>query len=273
MNFIKKTVLLSAGRRQSSESGGRKAKLLITALFCILFLCNGCKTINRSPADIYLPDKAVIFTFDDGPNAQGNTTARLLDVLGKYHIRGMFALLGENVEHNPELAKRIHDEGHYLINHGYSDTWAISMNNEEFRANLEKGEAAITAALGENVTPLLYRPQGGYYKKGHQEIWQEKNYTLATGTARIYDAVLKGADKEQAVKKMVQIIERQRGGVILLHDARDSYILMEANLAKKPDGVFNRAWIPDVVEEIIIILLEKGYILNGFDPASFFVPY
>ncbi len=239
--------------------------------WCILCIFSGCQTLNRTNEQIPIPDKLVIFTFDDGPN--GDTTERLLDVLGKYHIQGMFALLGENVEHNPELAKRIHDEGHYLINHGYSDTWAAFMDDEEFRANLDRGEAAIVTALGADLNPRLYRPQGGYYKKSQQKIWQEKGYTLAPGTARIYDAVLKATDKDRAVKKMIALIERQRGGIIILHDARDSHVLMEANLEKKPDGVFNRTWIPDAVEEMIIILKEKGYTLTGFDTASFlFVP-
>jgi peptidoglycan/xylan/chitin deacetylase (PgdA/CDA1 family) len=259
MKSIKRTALLPARRA------------LIAALFCIiLFPCTGCKTINRSPARIELLDRMVVFTFDDGPNAHGDTTARLLDVLNRHHIRGMFALLGENVDYNKDLAKRIHDEGHYLINHGYSDTWAVTMNSEEFAANLDKGEAAIAAALGEDLNPRLYRPQGGYYKKGQEKIWREKGYALATGTARIYDAVLSGADKEKAVKKMTALIERQKGGVIILHDARDSHVLMEASLAKKPEGVFNRAWIPDAVEEIIVILSGKGYILSGFDPGLIF---
>jgi hypothetical protein len=40
---------------------------------------------------------------------------------------------------------------------------------------------------------------------------------------------------------------------------------MEENLAKKPDGEFNRTWIPEAVEEIIIELEKKNYRLSGFD--------
>ncbi|GHV48042.1 hypothetical protein AGMMS49546_38240 [Spirochaetia bacterium] len=254
MKLRRKTVLLPA------------QKVLTAALFCIIiFICNSCRTINRTAGQIPLPDRTVVFTFDDGPNAHGDTTARLLDVLKKHHIRGMFALLGENAEHNPELVKRIHHEGHYLINHGYSDTWAASLKDEEFRINLEKGEAAITAALGKELNPRFYRPQGGYYKKGQQKIWQEAGYTLAPATARVYDAVLTESGKDRAVKELVSIIERQGGGIIILHDARDSHVLMEAKLAKKSEGVFNRTWIPGAVEEIIILLEEKGYRLRDFD--------
>lgn len=213
-----------------------------------------------------MPDNIVIFTFDDGPN--GDTTARLLDLLRNYDIHAVFALLGENVEHSPELAKRIHDEGHTVINHGYSDTWAFKMGREEFRANLARGENAIIAALGEAPQPLLYRPQGGFYRKAQERIWREETYTMVPGTARPYDAVAAGTDKNRIVKRVIRKIEAEKGGVILLHDGRDSWRMIEAKLAKKPDGEFNRSWIPEAVEEIILILREKGYTLNGFDVFS-----
>ncbi|GHU65384.1 hypothetical protein FACS189447_04210 [Spirochaetia bacterium] len=256
-----------------------KNTVKILLFFSALFLfCTGCRSINTTRDQIHFPDRTVIFTFDDGPNSHGDTTARLLDVLGKYHIRGMFALLGGNADHNPELVRRIHDEGHYIINHGYSDIWAYSMNDEEFRINLDRGEASITAALGpalgvalsENFSPRLYRPQGGYYKKSQQKIWQEKGYTLIPGTARAYDAVLGETEKDKAIQRIMRSIEKQGGGIILLHDARDSHVLMETKLEKDPQGVFNRTWIPGAVEEIIKLLLEKGYRLGGFEiPLDF----
>jgi hypothetical protein len=54
-------------------------------------------------------------------------------------------------------------------------------------------------------------------------------------------------------------VEEQGGGIILLHDARESWLRMETELAKDPQGVFNRSWIPLAVEEIIVILRGKGF--------------
>jgi peptidoglycan/xylan/chitin deacetylase (PgdA/CDA1 family) len=218
-----------------------------------------------------MPDNIVIFTFDDGPN--GDTTARLLDVLRNYDIHGAFALLGENVEHNPALAKRIHDEGHTIINHGYSDKWAVKMGREEFRANLARGEEAIISALWETPQPLLYRPQGGFYRKQHEKTWREAGYTMIPGTVRPYDAVLAEKDKDRVIERTIRKIEEEQGGIILLHDGRDSWRRIEANLEKKSNGAFNRSWIPDAVEEIILILREKGYTLKGFDIMPVLTPH
>jgi len=237
-------------------------------LILLFFLCS-CMSINRGRAELNIPLNAVYFSFDDGPNAHGGTTARLLDVLKKYQIKAVFCLLGENAERCPDLVKRIYNEGHYIANHGYSDKWASKMNKEEFRNNLIKGDAAISAALGHDVQPKLYRPQGGFYKPAHEKIIKDEGYILVPGSIRAYDAVLDGTKKSKVVEQVVKKTEEQGGGIILLHDARDSHFLMEAELAKNPDGVFNRSWIPDAVEEIITILLSKGFILDNRDILTF----
>jgi peptidoglycan/xylan/chitin deacetylase (PgdA/CDA1 family) len=204
-------------------------------------------------------NKTVILSFDDGPNAHEDTTARLLDVLKKYNIRAMFALLGRNVERYPDLARRIYEEGHIIINHGYSDKWAYKMSDDEFRENLAKGEAAITTALGEAPYPRLYRPQGGYYYQRHERIWREEGWELVGGHIRAYDAAVSETGKQKVIREIINKTEKNGGGIIILHDAKDTYTLMETELAKNPTGSYNRSFIPDTVEEIIIILLEKGY--------------
>jgi peptidoglycan/xylan/chitin deacetylase (PgdA/CDA1 family) len=242
----------------------KKLYFLLLA-FIITLLTISCMSLSRSREHLDLPEKIVIFTFDDGPNAQDDTTARLLDVLKKYQIQAMFALLGENVEANPELTRRIRDEGHYIINHGYSDFWAVSMEREFFRVNLKYGETAITTALGEPLNPRLYRPQGGFYKKRHRRIWRSQDYTMVPATARAYDAVKTAEDIDEVVHSLVQRIEEENGGIIMLHDGRDSHYKLEAGLKKNPTGQYNRAWIPETVEKLILVLQEKGYILSGFD--------
>jgi hypothetical protein len=88
---------------------------------------------------------------------------------------------------------------------------------------------------------------------------------MVAGSARAYDAVIDGTGKNRVRRRIIRAVLEQKGGMILLHDARDSYRRMERELEKCPGGEFNRSWIPEVTEEIIIRLLEKGYRLNGFD--------
>jgi peptidoglycan/xylan/chitin deacetylase (PgdA/CDA1 family) len=233
-------------------------------LIALLLLCS-CRSINRGRAELNIPPSLVYLSFDDGPNAKDDTTALLLDVLNKYQIKAVFCLLGENAEHAPELVKRMSDEGHFIVNHGYSDKWASRMKPDEFRDNLVRGGAAISAALGRDIYPKLYRPQGGFYSSAQEKIIRDEGYTLVPSNIRVYDAVIDGTKRDKVVKQVIEQVEKQGGGIILLHDARDSYIRAEAELSKNPDGVFNRSWIPAAVEEIITILLDKGFIFNNPD--------
>jgi len=235
------------------------------AQFLLLVLLCSCRSINHSRSELNIPPSIVYFSFDDGPNANDDTTARLLDVLKKYQIKAVFCLLGENAERCPELVKRMYNEGHYIVNHGYSDKWASRMKPDEFRDNLIRGEKAISAALGHDMYPKLYRPQGGFYNSAQEKIINNEGYILVPSNIRVYDAVIDETKRSKVVKQVIKKVEKQRGGIILLHDARDSYIQAETQLAKAPHGVFNRSWIPDTVEEIITILLKKGFILNNPD--------
>jgi len=161
------------------------------------------------------------------------------------------------------LVRRIYAEGHYIANHGYSDKWASGMKPDEFRQNLVKGEAAISAALGRDMNPKLYRPHGGFYTSAKEKIIRDEGYIIVPSTIRAYDAVVDGTKQRKVVKQVIKKIEKQGGGIVLLHDARDSHVLTEAQLAKNPNGVFNRSWIPEAVEEIIRALLDKGFIVDS----------
>jgi len=237
----------------------------LLALILSLVLVFSCKTINNSREELHIPQSIVYFSFDDGPNVKGDSTSRLLDVLKKYQIKAVFCLLGENAERYPELVRRIYDEGHYIANHGYSENWSNKMNDEQFRDNLIRGTAAISSVLGFELTPKLYRPHGGFYTSTQEKIIRDEGYKIVKSTIRVYDAVDDGTKRDKVVKQVVKKVEKNSGGLVLLHDARDSYVQMEAQLAKNPHGVFDRSWIPDTVEEIITILLKKGFVLNSPD--------
>jgi peptidoglycan/xylan/chitin deacetylase (PgdA/CDA1 family) len=225
----------------------------------------GCKSITTVRTKTALPEKSVILTFDDGPG--GETTMRLLDVLQAADVKAAFALLGENAARYPELVRRIAEEGHLIINHGWSDAFAFRMGEAAFTENLERGEEAINSALANGgFFPLLYRPQGGYYTAAQEKIWKDKGYTLVPATIRIYDAAMTASSARDAVSKVIAKTEKEKGGIILLHDARDSWKNNPGG--GSPGGHYDRSWIPQTVADIIAVLREKGYYFE--DPKQFF---
>jgi len=232
-------------------------------LFLLLLLFSSCQSINNTREEIGIPRYTVIFSFDDGPD--GRATPELLDVLKKHRVRALFFLFGENAARYPELVRRIHAEGHYIANHGYSDRMAHRMGKEEFREELLRGRAAISAALGFEPYPRLYRPHGGFYRARHEQVWIEEGYIMIPATIRVYDAVATARRRDRIVSRTVRLTQQQGGGLILLHDGRDAHSSRERALRRNPQGAFDRTWVPGAVEEIIAALLELGFVLDTPD--------
>jgi len=240
----------------------------IFVFFCTLIFLVSCMSINRNREELNVPLSYVIFSFDDGPNIHEDTTNRLLGILELYEIKAIFSLLGERVDANPQIVKRMYDEGHCIVNHGYSDKWARSMREAEFRDNLLRGGQAISNAIGREFYPKLYRPHGGYYNSKQINICDEEGYYIINSNIRVYDAVLSGSKQDKVIKRVIEKVGKRGGGIILLHDARDSNSRMEKELIKVPNGAFNRSWIPETVEKLIISLRDMGYIIG--DPKIIF---
>ena len=72
----------------------------------------GGDTLDRAKG---LEGKCVALTFDDGPN--GDYTEKLLDGLKERNVRATFFLMGQNIEGNEEIVKRMKAEGHLIGNH------------------------------------------------------------------------------------------------------------------------------------------------------------
>jgi peptidoglycan/xylan/chitin deacetylase (PgdA/CDA1 family) len=242
----------------------KKLYVLFGLIISLLIFFFSCKTLNITSTNekVGLPPSKVIFTFDDGPNSNYNTTERLLDVLNKYQVKGVFCLIGVNVENNPEIVRRIYNEGHIIVNHGYSDKIAYFLNDDEFRDNLILGEKAITEALGFEISPKLYRPNGGIYNSAKNKIINEEGYAIVPFTITVMDPYTTYDKKDRLVKKIIEKVKKQNGGILLFHDGRDGHEHNTMELQKKPNGAHNRSWIPEAVEEIIIALLDKEFVLN-----------
>jgi len=235
--------------------------IYFAALIMLCFV--SCKTMNimTNNKKLDIPPSRVIFTFDDGPNQHNETTVRLLDVLNRYDIKGVFCVLGINVLKYPEIVRKMYNDGHIIVNHGFSDKFVYFMNDDEFRENLLLGEKAITEALGFELYPKYYRPQGGVYNMRQKRILTEENYIIVPFTVRILDVFYTSARQERLTKRIINAVKKQNGGIILFHDGRAGE-RRERSLEKNPRGSFNRSWIPGTVEEMIKTLLDMGYILN-----------
>ncbi|MFD0673537.1 polysaccharide deacetylase family protein [Cohnella sp. GCM10027633] len=99
-------------------------------------------------------EKLVAITFDDGPHPEW--TPLLLDAFRQHGAKATFYVVGSNVERYPDIAERIHAEGHELGNHTYSHPHLSELGREAQREELSRTDRLIAEATGD--CPKTFRP-------------------------------------------------------------------------------------------------------------------
>jgi peptidoglycan/xylan/chitin deacetylase (PgdA/CDA1 family) len=98
-----------------------------------------------------LADKEVVLTFDDGPWPK--TTPRVLDALKRECVRATIFLIGRNAAAAPALVRRAAAEGHTVGSHTWSHPMLDRRYPESAQDEVERGIAAVDAALGPRNEP------------------------------------------------------------------------------------------------------------------------
>lgn len=107
--------------------------------------------------------KVVYLTFDDGPT---KNTLQILDILKKNGVKATFFVIGQN----PEIYKKIVDEGHEIAIHTYShDYKEIYASEEAFFKDLYKLRDLIKEYTGKDPKVTRF-PGGSSNRKASKEL-------------------------------------------------------------------------------------------------------
>jgi len=163
--------------------------------------------------------KAISLTFDDGPDPV--QTPKILALLAKYHVKATFCLIGSNVQRNPEIVREIVAAGHTLCNHTWNHSLTIGKDKpEDIRADLERTNAAIRAAVPGADIPFFRAPGGNFTDR-------LVDVAKAQGMTSLYWQVdprdwdhPKGETDPAHVARVVTAIRKsvKPGSIILSHD-------------------------------------------------------
>jgi peptidoglycan/xylan/chitin deacetylase (PgdA/CDA1 family) len=85
----------------------------------------------------------------------------MLDILREKGVRTTFFVMGWWADRNPDLLRRIADEGHEVASHGHTVFDLTTVSNAAVAADLEAADASISAATGRSTRPL-WSPSAGY---------------------------------------------------------------------------------------------------------------
>jgi polysaccharide deacetylase family protein (PEP-CTERM system associated) len=78
-------------------------------------------------------------------------TLRLLDLFGRYDVRGTFFVLGWVAEREPALVRSIAAAGHEIACHGYSHQLVFRQSVREFRDETARAKRTLEDITGERV--------------------------------------------------------------------------------------------------------------------------
>jgi len=151
--------------------------------------------------------KKIALTFDDGPE-EGSTDV-LLDGLKERGIKVTFFVIGKCAEKNPELVKRMDEEGHLVGNHTYSHVDIAHMDDASAIEEIEMTDAIIKKIIGK-PTEFVRPPFGAW----QENLEQKMDVIPVMWTVDPLDWTTDNVD--EIVNKVVT--KTEDGDIILLHD-------------------------------------------------------
>ena len=152
-------------------------------------------------------EKVIALTFDDGPHDV--CTPRLLDGLRERGVHATFFLMGENIEGNEALVRRMQEEGHLIGNHSYRHIQLTKAGADKVCDAIEQTEEIISGITG--TRPQYLRPPYGDW---NEELECRMNLTTVFWTVDSLDWQL------QDTSKIVKRVLKRAGNsdIILMHD-------------------------------------------------------
>ena len=185
--------------------------------------------------------KILYLTFDAG--YENGFTPKLLDTLKENNVPAAFFLVGTYLKSNPELVKRMVDEGHIIGNHSMKHANMSKKSAKDFKADLKQFEERYESVVGAPMSKY-YRPPEGVFTEANLIAAKEAGYKTVLWSATYVDwDTKKQPTKAYAFEKLLPRLHP--GAIILLHSTS--------------------ATNADILGELIAKCRELGYEFKGLD--------
>lgn len=165
----------------------------------------------------YLGDtskKVLYLTFDEG--YENGNTGKILDILKECQVPAAFFVVKPYVDTQPELVKRMVDEGHVVGNHTvHHPSIAQIRDKEKFEAEFTGVENAFKELTGQDM-PKFFRPPMGKYSKKSLGMTKDLGYKTIFWSFAYKDWLVNNQPSESyAVEKIRK--GAHPGSIMLLH--------------------------------------------------------
>ncbi len=166
----------------------------------------------------------VALTYDDGPTSE---TLQIASELKKANAPGTFFFVGSAALMNPDVVKKIHDQGFEIGNHTFTHQTSVHASKRRLAQELATTEYILSTITGEHTR--FYRPP--FLMELGKDITLNPYVVMPEGAAWIAQLgyIPAGADvdsRDWATASTDDVIRNvlanmgKQGGVILLHDRK-----------------------------------------------------
>ena len=157
--------------------------------------------------------KVLYLTFDAG--YENGYTDAILDTLKKREVPAAFFLVGDYLEREPDLVRRMAAEGHIVGNHTRTHPDMTKLEGDAFAAELRGMEELYEDVTGQTL-PKFYRPPQGLYSEENLKQAQALGYKTVFWSLAYADwDNANQPDPDSAVEKLTGRLHD--GAVVLLH--------------------------------------------------------
>lgn len=173
----------------------------------------------------------IALTFDDGPDPVW--TPKILDVLKQENVKACFFVVGENGQANPDLIRRIADEGHEIGNHSFTHPDMAEIPGIVADLELNTTQRLIESLTGrstrlfrapyfgdaepratDELAPTVRAQDLGYISIGLRLDPRDWKLTNDDGTPHTPDQIVNEVLTAAAITT-----PEERGEIVLLHDS------------------------------------------------------
>ena len=171
-------------------------------------------TLNKYGAYwIGKPDEKVVYlTFDEG--YEKGYSGRILDILKANDVKAAFFVTGYYLKSQPDLIKRMSNEGHIVGNHTNNHPSMPEISDEQIKNELQVVETRFEEITGRKDMKYL-RPPKGEYSERTLAVTKDLGYNNIFWSMALVDWIPMKGGPQEAYKGVMDNLHN--GALILLH--------------------------------------------------------
>jgi peptidoglycan-N-acetylmuramic acid deacetylase len=173
--------------------------------------------------------KKIYLTFDAG--YENGNIEKILDVMKSEDVKGAFFILENLINKNPQLVKRMRDEGHLICNHTTRHADLTKMTEEEILYDLSKLESRYRSLTGAEMEKIFRFPEGRY-SISTLKLLSDNGYK-SVFWSMAYDDWDNSRQMNTDIAKKKLLSTTHEGAILLLHPTSSTNAQILGDLIKE----------------------------------------